>query len=95
MPVGHKSGVASSSSELEVEGETDGELLGLVALDNAFEAECRDEVGSQSTVVLVLDDSINVSVLVNLELAASGIVELVAHSKLGVYLLALPFVGEL
>lgn len=84
-----------SCSELEVEGESNREFLSLIALDNALEAEGTDKVGSEGLVVLVLDDGVNVGVLINLELAVGGIVELVGDGELSVDLLAGPVVGEL
>jgi len=84
-----------SCSELEVEGESNWEFLSLVALNNALEAECADEVGSEGLVVLVLNNSIDVGVLINLELAVCGVIEFVGDGELGVDLLVCPVVGEL
>lgn len=91
--IGHQQSL--SCSELEVESEANGELLSLVALDDALEAEGSHKVSSQGLVVLVLEDGVNVGILINLELAVGGVIELVSDSKLGINLLGGPVVGKL
>ena len=81
-----------SCSELEVESEANGELLSLIALDDGLETEGSHEVSSEGLVVLVLKDGVNVGILIDLELAVGGVIELVSDSKLGINFLGGPVV---
>ena len=81
-------------SEFEVESEANRERLGLLSLNNGLEVEASDESSGHSAVVLVLQQSIDPTVLINLELAASCVVELVGNAESRLNLLCVPVVSE-
>jgi hypothetical protein len=81
-------------SEFEVESEANRERLGLLSLNDGLEVEASDKSSGHSAVVLVLQQSIDLTVLINLELATGRVVELVGNSESRLNLLGVPVVSE-
>ena len=82
-------------SELEVEGETNGEGLDLRVSDQVGKVEASSKGGSDGVVVLVLKDAIDSALHVNLELSRGEVVELLEDTNSGANLLGGPVVHEL
>jgi hypothetical protein len=82
-------------SPLEVEGETQGELLGLGLRDNALKAEPGREGRGHVVVDSVLESSIDGALVVDLELAGGVGVESVPEAEAGVDVAGGPVEAEL